>query len=157
MFKNFFNSSGNFFFKFSEFSIPILVILLIGYNIFVDVFKVSKTEEHIFIVLILFIYTLLVAVFTRLSIDVGFSSFSYILGKTKEKKHWLDRISKPKLICNVDGINIAFYIIDNHIDYAPVDVDNIDLPVWIKVDEKLSPLVKSIESIENLKSVLGCN
>ena len=156
MFKRFFNSSEKLVFKLIEFFIPVFLLFYVFFTAFVEVLETKQVESIILLFISFFFYTLFIVFATRMSIDTSFSSFSYILGEIKEKKRWLDRISKPEFICNVDGISVAFYVLNNHIDYAPVHVDDIDLSVWVKVDKKLFPLVKSVDSIDKLKSALGC-
>lgn len=156
MFRKFFNSSERLVFKLIEFFVPVFFFFYVFFTAFVEVLEIKQVERIILLFIAFFFYTLFIVLATRMSIDTSFSSFSYILSRITEKKRWLDEKAKPEFICNVDGINVAFYVLNNHIDYAPVDVDDIDLTVWIKIDKKLSPLVKNVDSIEKLKSALGC-
>ncbi len=106
-----------------------------------------------------YIFTLIIY-FRFVVFDTGKYSFSFIKGALTEKSKWLRYTGSLEFICNVDGIDVAFYSVDvklHRIVYVPVDIENLDMSKWANVDQKLSNLTSHLTSIDKLKSALGCS
>ena len=111
------------------------------------------------IILSLYIFVLLIY-FRFVVLDTGKYSFSFIKGSLTERTNWIQYFGKPEFVCNVDGIDVAFYSVDVKLDrivYVPVDIENLDMSKWADVDQKLSNLTLHLDSIDKLKSALGCS
>ena len=109
---------------------------------------------------IIFFYSVVLVAFVRIFIfKTGSNSFSYIKATLEERSKWVKFFGNPEFVCNVDGIDVAFYSTDKpffRIVYVPVDIENLDVSKWIDVDKKISSLSSHLNSIDKLKSALGC-
>ncbi len=155
LFSKFVNFKQGFFTALFGMSSIIAFVLIFSFFIaYLDVIKLVK-------VAVIFLYSIVLILFIRfLVIGTGKYSFTFQEGILTERANWIKFFGNPEFICNINGIDVAFYSTDRpffNIVYVPVDIDNLNMYKWIEIDEKIRKLIFHVKSIDKLKSALDCS
>ncbi len=151
MFNNFVNHRNS---KVGAFFGYIFIILIIAVPVAtIESLNISTSAKVT--IFSFYIYALLFY-FRYVVINTGETSFTFKKASIKERFFWLKRFGKLEFLCNIDGIAVGFYSAGGNIYFVPLDVNHIDMDKWTDIETKISPIVDSSESIDDIKSILKC-